>query len=209
MENETSAKEKSARTTPRDAEGHFTSKTTEKIASPISELLSKNISLSKTHDNNTLVDIHIGNPLQRIIKLLEEIKRQKAFSFTLKGSLGIMGVILALSLFGLFGGNKMLCDKGNQSHVGRVRILEIPDREESPIPVLSSLINAYNSLFVVQKFYPRIVLVKPDASVIHVPFTTVLNLYAFENKNVMATGQYNSCSQTLNLNHQYAVEIYP
>jgi len=39
-----------------------------------------------------ILDIHIGNPFRRIIALLEDLKKQKAFSFTLKGSLGIAGL---------------------------------------------------------------------------------------------------------------------
>jgi len=37
------------------------------------------------------------------VELLQDIKKQKAFSFTLKGSLGIAGVALALGMFGIFG----------------------------------------------------------------------------------------------------------
>src|SRR3989338_7295204 len=51
---------------------------------PISNFLRNNTSVSKTKDDSTLLEIHIGNPLRKITQLLEEIKKQKAFSFTLK-----------------------------------------------------------------------------------------------------------------------------
>src|SRR3990167_9464453 len=101
---------------------------------PISNFLRNNTSVSKTKDDSTLLEIHIGNPLRKITQLLEEIKKQKVFSFTLKGSLGIMGVALALSVFGIFGGSKMLCDKGIQTQVGMIKELESSSSEKSTVP---------------------------------------------------------------------------
>ena len=90
------------------------------------------IRIEKTTDDNTLVDVHVNNPLKKVIALLEEIKKQKAFSFTLKGSLGIMGVFLALSVFGIFGGGKLLCDKGLQTKVGELRVLQLTEEATDP-----------------------------------------------------------------------------
>src|SRR3989338_3621357 len=113
---------------------------------PISNFLRNNTSVSKTKDDSTLLEIHIVNPLRKITQLLEEIKKQKVFSFTLKGSLGIMGVALALSVFGIFGGSKMLCDKGVQTKLGTLKILAVPENEPS-IPLLSPAIDYYKKLF--------------------------------------------------------------
>ena len=102
----------------RDAQGHFIKKDPaekEKASNSVTDFVKKQTKLSKTDDDNTLLDVHIGNPLRRITVLLEEIKKQKAFSFTLRGSLGIMGVVLALSIFGFFGTTTALCNKGVQS----------------------------------------------------------------------------------------------
>src|SRR3989344_7304729 len=94
---------------------------------PIEKFISENIHYSKNKDN--LLDVHIGNPLRRIAELLEEIKRQKAFSFTLKGSLGIAGVALALGVFGVLGSGRILCDKGIQTQIGTIKILSVQEKE--------------------------------------------------------------------------------
>jgi len=56
---------------------------------PVSKFLSDHTRYDKSQDD--LLDVHVANPLRRIAQLLEDIKRQKAFSFTLKGSLGLAG----------------------------------------------------------------------------------------------------------------------
>jgi len=101
------AKSQVAQDKPRNQEGQFL-----KSTNFISSLVSKNTTIEKTADENTLLDIHVGNPLQKIVGLLQDIKKQKAFSFSMKGSIGLVGVAVILATAGIFGSNKMLCDKG-------------------------------------------------------------------------------------------------
>lgn len=82
---------------PRNEHGHFitlpdTQPTHDKNI--LSRFLHNNSNVSKIADDNTLIDVHIGNPLRRISQLLENIKKQKAFSFNIKGSLGLAGILL-------------------------------------------------------------------------------------------------------------------
>lgn len=145
-----------ARTETRDNQGHFVkagqpqtsqeSPTNAPTGSPetqakpagnaIWRFFAKYANSSKSQDD--LIDAHIGNPFVKIMTLLEEIKRQKAFNFTLKGSLGIMGVVLTLSVFGIFGGGQILCDRGTQVEIGTVRQLQV-SQEDPPLRFLSSL----------------------------------------------------------------------
>jgi len=78
----------------RDEHGHFAEKefspsapSNPSVTSALKKLISP--TLSKTEDQDTLIDVHVSNPLKRIVELLQDIKKQKAFSFTLKGSLGL------------------------------------------------------------------------------------------------------------------------
>src|SRR5438046_1279755 len=87
----------------------------------VEKFVSSHVHYSKNDDD--ILDVHIGNPLYKITKLLEEIKKQKAFSFTLKGSLGIAGVVLAFTFLGVLGAGNVLCSKGVQSEIGVVQIL--------------------------------------------------------------------------------------
>ncbi len=168
---------------------------------PISKFFKENTKYSKNNDD--LIDIHVGNPLQKIITLLEEIKKQKAFSFTLKGSLGIMGVFLTLSVFGVFGGGKILCDKGSQSHIGIVRVLNIEDEIPSQIPLLDPFL----SYFAPRQKYKRTVLIRDDSSVIKFSFVRNVDFSKFTDQFVVATGNYDSCGQTLALEDKEGIEM--
>lgn len=199
---------------PRDESGKFLSEEeVEKRRNrpPIENLSDNTVHVKKTHDPDTLLDVRVSNPLKKIIELLEDIKKQKAFSFTLKGSLGIMGIVLALSLFGLFGGSKMLCDKGTQSQIGTIKILQTPDQETSTVPFIGPLIDMYSVYFKNPYATPifRAVLVKQDGTVIYLPKTPEITLKDFQGYNVIATGQYDSCASTLKIENASSIELYP
>lgn len=196
-----------AKEKPRDDEGHFVHaeppKQGEPYQNPVEKFIGEHTHYSKTQDD--ILDVHVGNPLRKITELLGDIKKQKAFSFTLKGSLGIMGVALALSVFGIFGGGKILCDKGVQSEIGVIKTLNILDSDPSTIPVLSLFLNYFNP----KTIHNRIVLVKNDETVIRLPFSKEVNFTQYQNFPVIITGNYDSCSQTLTVTDPNAIEIYP
>ncbi|MBI3984426.1 MAG: hypothetical protein HY344_00575 [Candidatus Levybacteria bacterium] len=168
---------------------------------PISKFFKENTHYSKTKDD--LIDIHVGNPLYRIVELLEDIKKQKAFSFTLKGSLGIMGVFLALSVFGIFGGGKILCDKGSQSQIGEIRVLNIEDNIPSQIPLLDPFLD----YFAPRQTYKRTVLIKNDGDVVRLPYVRNLDFSKYLDQYVIATGNFDSCGQTLTLEDKEGMEM--
>ncbi|MEK7605330.1 MAG: hypothetical protein AAB478_02275 [Patescibacteria group bacterium] len=198
---------------PHDSHGHFIHKfpTPPKPGSQPSlteKLFPTHVSVDHKVTQDALLDVHIGNPLRRITQLLEEIKRQKAFSFTLKGSLGIMGVALALSVFGFFGSSKVLCDKGTQTLSGTIKSLSVMDRP-AQIPVLSTVINSANYLLF-HKGWPtgtkRYVLVDlKDASTIGLQ-ASESDLNSFLNQVVYITGGYDSCSRVLKVTQPHAIE---
>lgn len=168
-----------------------------------------------SRDKDDLLDVHIGNPLKRITELLEDIKRQKAFSFTLRGSLGIMGVALALSTFGILGGSKMLCDKGTQSYIGIVKQLTYV--EEDAYPLLTQISDAYNILVggrPHEKPTTKLILIQRDSSAINLQIARLLDrggpvpdwMAPFLNRPAIVTGNYDSCSRTLKIEQQTGVE---
>lgn len=197
-------KEKAAQI-PRNDEGEFVTEyiTPHKHEDPVAKVFEKNVHYSRKQDD--LLDIRVGNPLQRIIDLLEQIKKQKAFSFSLKGSLGIAGVFLTLSIFGIFGGGKILCDKGIQSEVGVIKALNIYQIESAnTIPVISN----FMEFFKPRTSHQRIVLVKSDNLVIDLPYVPNVDVFKHNNSQVVATGNYDSCSQSLTVKEQAAIEPY-
>lgn len=192
---------------PRDEEGHFIHvdppKDPQPHQSPVRKFFSENTHYSKGKDD--LVDIHVGNPLHRITQLLEDIKKQKAFSFTLKGSLGLAGVALALGVFGIFGGGQILCEKGTQVEIGTVKQLQVlEDDPTNGIPVLSQIMSYFNPKREHQKF----ILVRNDESVIQLPFSKTTELAKFIGMKVTVTGNYNSCSNSLKVSDPKGIENF-
>lgn len=189
---------------PRDPHGHFAPKSSASPQSP---------HVHFDHNQDDLLNVHVGNPLSRITKLLEDIKRQKAFSFTLKGSLGIMGVALVLSTFGLFGGTKLLCNKGRQTHMGILTQLQTNDHQESTLPLIGPVIEYYSNLMHPEQITnpkKRIVLQTPTTDIIYLPYTKNVdysNIINTNSRTIYVTGNYDSCSKTLVPQEQSDVEI--
>lgn len=203
---------------PRDSHGHFAEKIDIEPAShpspqsveqthPLINVLKNNTSVSHTTNDSTLLDIHIGNPLRKITQLLEDIKKQKAFSFTLKGSLGIAGVALALSFFGIFGSAKMLCDKGIQTQVGMVKQLTTKNIEQPNVNFIDNIINLLSNQNM-QTSKKRIILLKDDHSTIYLPYLKEVSYSNFLGRQIYITGQFNSCSQTLTPTLQNDIEPF-
>lgn len=134
---------------PQDARGHFIQKDSlpsssqdhTSSASLVDALIPHGISVDKKATDDTLLDVHLGNPLRRITKLLEEMKKEKAFSFSIKDSLGEAGIVLVLGTFGFLGGTRALCSKGTQSHIGMLKQLQEIDAVDQ-IPVISNALDA-------------------------------------------------------------------
>lgn len=201
----------------RDEHGHFAKKPSlpdpsamnsePSTMNPVSKFLSEHTTYSKNQDD--LLNIHIGNPLRKLVVLLEDIKRQKAFSFTLKGSLGLVGVVVALSLFGIFGGDKLLCSKGIQSQIGVIKVLNFKEiKEGSAIPFIGSLTDLFGSKAANSALQHRIVLIKKDDTAIKLENIKPEDVSKFSSLPIIATGEYDSCSQTLKITDSNGLQIY-
>ena len=189
---------------PRDSEGHFISKDEAKShqpTNPISRFLHDETAIHKAKEDE-LIDIHVGNPLKRITELLEQIKKQKAFSFTLKGSLGIMGIALILGTFGFFGGTKALCDRGTMTKIWHMQELSFKENSERSflyyIPFLDRLFP--------DRRVPRKILVQADGKAIHVVGRNDVNFMTGSAVEKTLTGSYDSCSETLTVDDQLGIQ---
>lgn len=190
---------------PRDEKGKFINvPDTKNGKNPLEKFLLSHTGNYK--DQEDLLDIRIGNPLSRIINLLEDIKNQKAFSFTVKGSLGIAGVVLVISLFGLFGGGKIICDKGVQSYIGIVKVLEAREIYSKPVPFFSYILELTSPSQ--KQIKKRIILIKSDNNTIYLPYSENIDITRFAEYSVIATGDYNSCSQTLLVDDASSIEVF-
>ncbi len=218
MDEHSEAKSKIAQEKPRDSHGHFVKEVLQKPAPPQSHTKSQENLLEKlvpTHvevDHNVsqddLLDVHLGNPLRKITAILEEIKAQKAFSFTLKGSLSIAGVVLTLSVFGFFGGSKILSDKGEQTITGTIKQLDVVTTPPQ-IPILTTIINSFNYIVFHRDWptgHPRFVLVDLRDATTNAVEASTSDVLPFVNKVVYVTGKYDSCSRILKASEPKAIE---
>ena len=207
---EESLKSVVAENKPRDEHGHFAKKVipeTSVTPQNLATKLLKEINGSTTNvkeSSDDLIDIHVGNPLRKIVTLLQEIKQQKAFSFTLKGSLGIAGVALALGVFGVFGGGQILCQRGVQSQIGTLKVLNTTEIESSGVPVLSQILDYFST----KQTHNKTVLIKPDYFVVSLPYSSKVDYAKYVEMPVIVTGNYNSCSQTLTIADDKGIQIY-
>jgi hypothetical protein len=165
------------------------------------------IHVEETKDDDTLINVHVGNPLHKIFKLLEQIKKQKAFSFTLKGTLGLAGVALFITAFGIFGGTKAFCGRGIQSHMGVLHVLTYPKSVQQAVPVIDQI---REMLFGQESHIGnRIVIIEDNGNITQVKYILLEEGKALEGYQVIVTGEYDACAQSMTINDPAAVEVYP
>ncbi|OGH10861.1 MAG: hypothetical protein A2857_06380 [Candidatus Levybacteria bacterium RIFCSPHIGHO2_01_FULL_36_15] len=218
QEPDLSAHEQTARSEARDSHGHFAASpanptntqpsppTAPTSPNPLSEFVRNNTSLEKTKDDNTLIDVHVGNPLHKIIELLKDIKKQKAFSFSIKGTLGIAGIAVVIAGLGIFGGVKSLCNKGVQSEIGSVRVLSVTSDVPPDKPLANKIREIFNRPQLTTNLAKRTILIKSDYSTISLAVPGSISLMEFTNIPVIVTGNYDSCSQTLTIKDKSSIE---
>jgi hypothetical protein len=184
--------------------------TPEKKRSVLKSLFPTSMAVKHDADEDTLLDIKIGNPLRKITKLLEDIKKQKAFSFTVKGSLGVAGIVMVLTTFGIFGGTKAFCSKGIQSHIGTVRELQMVDTPERSYIIERAMVvwDAITGNDFTRKYRQKMVLIKDNNDVLTIKERIDgLQLTRFSGM-VLVTGDYDSCAHTVTVKDINGVESY-
>lgn len=165
------------------------------------------IHVEKTKDDDTLINVHVGNPLEKIVRLLEQIKKQKAFSFTIKGTLGLAGIALFITAFGIFGGTKAFCSRGVQSHIGMLHVLQYPKSTQESVPLIDTI---REMLFGQKKHIGnRIVIIGDNGNILQIKYILLEEGKKLEGYQVIVTGEYDACAQSITLNDSAAVEVYP
>ena len=119
----------------------------------------------------------------------------------------IVGVVLVLGVFGIFGGGEILCDRGVKSEIGVIKTLNVLENDSPAIPVLCQFLDYFSP----QESDNRVVLIKNDQTVISLLGKSLISNHQSlitEGYPVIVTGNYDSCSQTLTVNNQSAIEPY-
>lgn len=204
--------EKAAEQETRDENGHFAKKVSEQTSQPSTKsFFNKFFSNGPKENTDTLIDVHVNNPLHKITSILEDIKKQKAFSFYLKGSLGLTGILVLVAGASLFGGFKVFCNKGLQSHLGKIKILALEEKQVKDFSSNSTFSYFWEKVKSTSnsKLNFRTILAEPNGSLVHIERSASLKDFTFTpfvNQEVIITGEYDSCSNTLLLNSENAIE---
>jgi len=119
--------------------------------------------------------------------------------------LGVAGVVLVISMFGLFGGSKVLCDKGLQTEIGTIKVLNAREIYVREVPIISYLINYLSPS---KKLIKNRTILISNNNTIYIPFSENVDISPYVNKMVYATGEYNSCNKTLEIDDPSYLEIF-
>ena len=155
------------------------------------------IKVGRETNDETLVDVKVNNPLHKIVELLQDIKKQKAFSFTLKGSVGIMGVSAIVLGTGAFGGSRILCNKGSQTKIGVVRVLSVTQTAQDH-PLRAKIGEIIGRSYKTETT-KAVILMDANKETMNLVSKRKGFAEGFEGQEVMVTGQYNACMQELSV----------
>ncbi len=146
-------------------------------------------------NDETLIDVRVNNPLHKIVELLQDLKKQKAFSFSFKGSVGIVGVSVIVLGTGVFGGNRILCNKGMQTKIGVVKMLAITQTAQDH-PLRARLGEVFGRPYKTETTN-AVILMAADKDTVTLVSKKKGFVEGFEGREAMATEQYNACTQEL------------
>ena len=81
--------------------------------------------------------------------------------------------------------------------------MNIQEQESGGLPIISNILDWFNP----KPNYNRTILVREDNSAIRLPYSREVNFSQYNNAQVVATGNYDSCAQSLTIKDASAVEI--
>lgn len=173
------------------------------------KFISSLINAEETDDAETLIDIKITNPLKKIQKLIEEIKEKQNTTFNLKMTIPLVALPIFIFAVFEFGKTRGTCQQYFTSKVGTVKNIEVavPEEENS----------FYKFLKVLKIYYPksdynveeRSVLVDTtDNNIINIHSHKKIDLSEFQDKKVIVSGTYSSCTDVITLVDQDNITLY-
>jgi len=189
-----------AKEKPRDENGHFVPANPDiKVNANTSggaEVMSRFIKTEKSNDEaGPMVNVSVFNPFGKMIQLLKDIKAKQATTVSLRFTIPLIALPVAFLLVFQLGRYQNECASYQRSLVGVVKNISVLEKQSSflqKIPLLGD-------------FYPVMEVTKHQTIIINNPeVTTVINntnfsLEKWQDQQVILTGDYSSCRNSLNL----------
>lgn len=193
--------ENSKSTLPHGASKHFTS--SESKTAGAANAFSHLIHAEHNHDENTIIDIKVSNPLKQIVTLLKDIKRRQATTFSLKFTIPLVALpVFILAAFQV-GRYQTSCAPVFSTKSGLLKtiVVDVPTKNDN---IITTMLEPFISIPKLKTGVPleseiRSILVNPQQEIVTVLHSSTLSLTGYQNRNVLVTGNFSSCSNVITL----------
>lgn len=166
------------------------------------------------NSSDDLLDIQVHNPLHKIIKILEDIKNHQSTTFSLHLTIPLIALPIFIAvLFGVFQMGKIqaACFPAFTSRIGVMHTISVDVPKTNTgfftqfIPFLPNVsLAAAKSLNKMTRF---LLISDTTLEPIQVIKNISLDLSSFENAQVILSGTYSACTNTITLDSVKNIEI--
>lgn len=194
---------------PRDNKGHFATNKAKSTGS--ANILSHLIHTGEGHDDTTLIDVKVTNPLKRIVEAIQDLKKHQSTTFSLRFTIPLIALPIFLLVAFQLGRVQTACNQAITSKVGTVKNVTVQIPQENAnwfswiwtfFPSLPKL--GTNEPLVSEE---RTVLINSQGETLMVLHHPALNLKPFENQTVLLTGKFSACSSVITLESEKNISL--
>lgn len=184
----------------RDEKGHFI-KVTTKVETPL-DAFDPGLDAGPGSSEDNIVDFKVKNPLGRITRILEDIKKRQMTSFAIKFSVPLVALPVFLLIVFQLGRAQTTCAEQYATKLGTFEVISVhvPEKQGFLRYIFSFLPNIPN-LTPKDKLLPetRAILIRSNTDPLNVLYDTQIPIINFKGQSVIITGNYSACTNTITL----------
>lgn len=185
----------------RDQSGHFISlKPKVKVAGQ-ADLISSLVHAEKETDDSSLINLKVNNPFEKILRYLKDIRDKQSTTVSMKFTIPLVALPIAILLSFQLGRYQSQCNSYFSSQIGIVENIEMVRKTASDnwfLKLLGYLPGLGEVYLKEELLHQPVLMVSPERSIL-IDNKTKSTLEGFGKNQVIVSGDYNSCTQTLTL----------
>ena len=186
---------------PRDNKGHFATNKAKSAGSV--NILSHLIHTGEGHDDTTLIDVKVTNPLRRIVEAIGDLKKHQSTTFSLRFTIPLIALPVFLLVAFQLGRVQTACNQAITSKVGTIKnvTVQIPKENTTWFSWIWTFFPTLPKLGTTEQLITeeRTVLINPQNETLTILHHATLNLKPYENQQVLITGKFSACSSVITL----------
>ncbi|HLC88207.1 MAG TPA: hypothetical protein VJG66_04100 [Patescibacteria group bacterium] len=194
----------------RDENGHFIPLKAKVDLSGSGKVLSDLIKTEEDDDAFNLFTLKMGKPWQKLIQILEDIKKKQATTVNLKFTIPL--IVLPAVLIAAFTLGRMQTGCGGYfaSQVGTLQNITVTRqyRPDNFFLYWFSYLPYLGDYLLKEKALSQPVLVRENNESVIIDNQALVNLNPFNQSKVITFGNYNPCAQTLTLDSEKNISNY-